>query len=60
VSVTDVVGHLGNSSFQPTCNDTKQTAVVFVPGNFVPGDGAARVSVCGFDCAFDSKEVHLK
>lgn len=59
VTVSDLNGNGGSAFFQPTCNDVKNTAVVFVFGNFSAGDAAANAVVCGFDCAFVSKEIKL-
>jgi hypothetical protein len=59
VQIGDLAGNQGFGAFSPTCDDTKQTAQVFVPGSFVAGDAAARAFVCGFDCNGDSKEIKL-
>jgi hypothetical protein len=59
VSVGDLQGNQGFASFTPTCDDSKHTDVVFVPGAFVAGDAAANAFVCGFDCAFTSREIKL-
>ena len=60
VRLGDLAGHQGFGSFFPTCNDRNQTSVVFVPGTFSPGDGAANASVCGFDCGFAAREVKIR
>ncbi|MGZ3434500.1 MAG: hypothetical protein ACXVA7_22310 [Isosphaeraceae bacterium] len=60
VSIGDLQGHQGFANFPPTCNDTKQTTLVFVPGFFVAGDAAASVFVCGFDCNGTSREIRLR
>jgi hypothetical protein len=60
VRMTDVHGNSGFNTFQPTCNDKKQRAAVFVPGNFSRGDAAVSAFVCGFDCNGATKEVKLK
>jgi hypothetical protein len=60
VRVGQVSGAQGDAFFPPTCNDTKQTQVVFVPGNFTSGGAAVNFFVCGFDCAFTSREVRIK
>jgi hypothetical protein len=69
VSVTDLQGNQGFGSWSPNCNDTRQTAVVFVqafgtakgggPGSFVAGAGAASAFVCGFDCNSTSREIKI-
>jgi hypothetical protein len=69
VQVADLAGNQGFGSFTPTCNDTRQTAVVFVqafpttkgggPASFVAGDAAANALVCGFDCNFTSREIKI-
>lgn len=59
VTVSDLNGTVGSGSFAATCNDTKNTAVVFVPGNFAAGDAASNAFLCGFDCAFVSREIKL-
>jgi hypothetical protein len=60
VRMADVHGGQGFNTFQPICNDRKQTAGVFVPGNFSPGDAAVSAFVCGFDCNGATKEVKLR
>jgi hypothetical protein len=60
VSVGDIQGHQGFAQFAPTCNDARQTTVVFVPGFFVAGDAAANAFVCGFDCFGTSREIRLR
>ena len=60
VRVGQVSGAQGDSFFNPTCNDRNQTSVVFVPGNFTSGAAAVNLVVCGFDCAFASREVRIK
>lgn len=60
VRMTDVHGNQGFATFQPTCDDRKQRAGVFVPGNFGPGDAAVSAFVCGFDCNGASQEVKLR
>jgi hypothetical protein len=59
VNVGDLNGTSGSGFFLPVCNDTKNTAVVFVPGNFAAGGAAANAFICGFDCAFVSKEIKI-
>jgi hypothetical protein len=59
VTVGDLNGTSGSGFFLPVCNDKKNTAVVFVPGTFAAGDAAANAFVCGFDCAFVSKEIKI-
>ena len=59
VNVGDLKGTTGSAFFQPVCDDTKKTAVVFVPGAFAAGGAAANAFICGFDCAFTSKEIKL-
>ena len=59
VRVGDLSGHQGFGNWNPTCNDKKQTAVVFVPGNFSSGGAAADAAVCGFDCGFTSREIKI-
>jgi hypothetical protein len=67
VSVTDLQGDQGFGSFTPTCNDARQTAVIFVqafgvfkgPASFVAGPGAANAFVCGFDCNSTSREIKI-
>ena len=67
VQVGDLAGNQGFGSFTPTCDDTRQTAVVFVqafgavkgPASFVAGDAAATALVCGFDCNFTSREIKI-
>jgi hypothetical protein len=68
VSVADLQGDQGFGSFTPTCNDARQTAVVFVQAfafakggtaSFVEGDAAANALVCGFDCNFTSREIKI-
>ena len=59
VTVGDLNGTSGSGFFLPVCNDKKNTAVVFVPGNFAAGGAAANAFVCGFDCAFVSREIKL-
>jgi hypothetical protein len=59
VTVGDLQGTIGFGSFTPTCDDTKHTDIVFVPGAFVAGDAAANAFVCGFDCAFAGREIKL-
>jgi hypothetical protein len=68
VSVTDLHGDQGFGSFSPTCNDAKQTTVVFVlafatvkggSASFVAGPGAANAFVCGFDCNSTSREIKI-
>lgn len=59
VSVTDLIGSQGFGGFAPKCDDTKQTAVVFVPGGFAAGAGAANAFVCGFDCNGTSREIKI-
>jgi hypothetical protein len=57
--VTDLNGNQGFSFWNPKCIDKKVTTVVFVPGFFQPGDGAASVFVCGFDCNGTSREIKI-
>jgi hypothetical protein len=67
VQVADLAGNQGFGSFTPTCDDTRQTAVVFVqafgvvkgPASFVAGDAAANALVCGFDCNMTSREIKI-
>src|ERR1700693_6139740 len=68
VAVTDLQGNQGFGGFTPTCNDARQTAVVFVQAfptvkggsaSFVAGAGAANAFVCGFDCNSTSREVRI-
>lgn len=68
VQVADLSGNQGFGSFTPTCDDTRQTAVVFVQAfpvtkggsaSFVAGDAAASAVVCGFDCNFTSREIKI-
>jgi hypothetical protein len=70
VAVTDLQGNQGFGSWTPTCNDARQTAVVFVqalagakgaggPASFVAGAGAANAFVCGFDCNSTSREIRI-
>jgi hypothetical protein len=67
VSVTDLQGNQGFGNFSPNCNDTRQTAVVFVqasggvkgPATFVEGRGAANAFVCGFDCNGSIREIKI-
>ena len=59
VRVGDVHGNQGFANFGPMCDDTNQTAKVFVRGNFSPGDAAVAAFVCGFDCNGDTREVKL-
>jgi hypothetical protein len=69
VSVTDLQGDQGFGGFTPTCNDARQTAVVFVQASgvnkgsggpaFVAGAGAANAFVCGFDCNSTSREIKI-
>jgi hypothetical protein len=67
VSVADLQGTQGFGSWTPTCNDTRQTVVVFVPAfgqfkgpaSFVAGAGAANAFVCGFDCNSTSREIKI-
>jgi hypothetical protein len=67
VQVADLAGNQGFGSFTPTCDDTRQTAVVFVqafgvvkgPASFVAGDAAANALVCGFDCNITSREIKI-
>jgi hypothetical protein len=59
INVVDLQGHQGFGSFTPICDDTRNTAVVFVFGNFMAGSGAANAFVCGFDCASASREIKL-
>jgi hypothetical protein len=60
VRVGQVSGATGDSFFHPTCNDTPQTQAVFVAGPFTAGDAAVSVFICGFDCNFATKEVHIR
>jgi hypothetical protein len=60
ISMTDLHGSQGFTTFNPTCNDKKQNQAVFVPGSFSAGDAAVNAFVCGFDCSGASKEVRLK
>jgi hypothetical protein len=59
VTLGDLAGNTGFGGFVPVCDDTKQTAQVFIPGSFVAGDAAANAFVCGFECNGDSKEIKL-
>lgn len=59
VTVSDLKGTSGSGFFQPTCDDKGHSTVVFVPGAFAAGDAAANAFICGFDCAFVSKEIRL-
>ncbi len=59
VSLTDLHGNQGFSAFSATCDDTKHTTTVFVPGFFSRGAGAAFAFICGFDCASKSLEVKI-
>jgi hypothetical protein len=68
VQVADLAGNQGFGSFTPTCDDTRQTAVVFVQAfpvtkggsaSFVAGDAAANALVCGFDCNITSREIKI-
>jgi hypothetical protein len=62
VSLTDLNGNQGFAGFSPTCNDTKQSAAVFVQGflgPFAAGSGAASAFICGFDCNSASREVKI-
>lgn len=59
VTVGDLKGTSGSGFFQPTCDDKGHFIVVFVPGAFAAGDAAANAFICGFDCAFTSKEIKL-
>ena len=68
VNVTDLQGTQGFGSWTPTCNDTRQTVVVFVPAfatvkggsaSFTAGAGAANAFVCGFDCNSTSREIKI-
>lgn len=60
LTLGDLQGHQGSGFWTPRCTDSKQTVVVFVPGQFVAGDAAARAFVCGFDCNGSSREVRLR
>lgn len=60
VRLADINGAQGFNIFAPTCNDKKQGAIVFVPGNFSAGDAAVNAFVCGFDCNAATKEVRLR
>jgi hypothetical protein len=60
VRVGQVSGATGDSFFNPTCNNRNHTQVVFVPGNFTSGPAAVNFFVCGFDCAFTSRQLHIK
>ena len=59
VRVGDIQGHQGFRFWQPTCNNKKQTSVLFVPGSFVAGPGAVSAFVCGFDCNGTSRPVKI-
>jgi hypothetical protein len=59
VTLTDLPGNKGFGSFNPTCDDRKHTAVVFVFGFFNSGGGAVQSYICGFDCAFTTQEVRI-
>ncbi len=59
VRVTDVHGNTGFGFFTPTCNDANQTAVIIVPGVFIPGAAAANAFICGFDCNSTSREIKI-
>jgi hypothetical protein len=68
VAVTDLVGDQGFGNWTPTCNDARQTVVVFVQAfstvkggstSFVAGPGAANAFVCGFDCNGTSREIRI-
>ena len=59
VRMVDTSGNQGSMNWRPHCDDTNQTAKVFVPGKFNPGDAAVQAFVCGFDCNADSREVKL-
>jgi hypothetical protein len=59
VRVGDLAGHQGFANWHPTCNNRKQNVVVFVPGNFSAGAGAANAFVCGFDCNGASRQIKI-
>ena len=60
VGLVDVQGHQNFVGFGANCDDVKRTLLVFVPGSFVAGAGAANVFLCGFDCNATSREVRIK
>jgi hypothetical protein len=60
VGLVDLQAHQNFVGFGANCNDARHTLVVFVPGFFVAGGGAANASMCGFDCNFVSREVRIK
>lgn len=57
--VSDSTGS-GYTFWNPTCNDKKQSQNLFIPGSFTAGYAGASASVCGFDCAYDSREIQVK
>jgi hypothetical protein len=65
--VTDLQGNQGFGNFSPNCNDTRQTAVVFVQAfgavngraTFVAGGGVANAFVCGFDCNGSIRKIKI-
>jgi hypothetical protein len=60
VNLGDLQGDQGFASFPPQCTNSKQTAIVFVPGHFVAGPGAVNAFVCGFDCNGATRKVSIK
>ena len=60
VSLGDLQGDQGFASFSPRCTNSKQTAIVFVPGHFVAGAGAVNAFVCGFDCNGATRQVRIR
>jgi hypothetical protein len=60
VSLGDLQGNQGYANFSPRCTNSKQTAVVFIPGHFVAGAGEAVAYVCGFDCNGATRKVSIR
>jgi hypothetical protein len=60
LTLGDLQGNQGSGTWAPICTDSRQTALVFVPGAFVAGDAAANSFICGFDCNGTSREIRLR
>jgi hypothetical protein len=59
VQVSDLTGHSGFASWNPTCNDKNQSLTIFVPGTFKRGGAAVDAEVCGFGCNGASREINI-
>ena len=60
ISVSQVLpGNGGSGSFTPICDDQQQKQSIPVFGMFSPGDAAASVFICGFDCNGTSREIKI-